>query len=288
MTAVAGHRPFGSTNVACNHGRLGACTPRAYPSHLEGMRVNGVARAGCIPLRPGGDRHDPISVGRDTRCRRRADVRGRRGVPRTRFIPVGLVVVVLAAGCSSKAGTPNLGLAGTTSTRANAVHSPALGASTAEAAVDGRSRIGRQLTATAGPLAMTPLCPASVLRLAVEVRRSDQSIGQAVRRLVLRNGGAAACSVRGYPAVSLLDGAFQPMPLRIHRTGADVAGVVLNRGESAQALIETSELPGPAGSCAPASVYVGVRLDGWARSLSARGEVPRCGGDLRVNPLRGG
>lgn len=198
-----------------------------------------------------------------------------------------LALVLLVAGCARTANTPSASLPDPTATKTPAVRSSTTQEPAAAAPVDASRLAGTQLAGNVAPRATAPPCSASAVRLTVEVQRGDQSIGQAVRRLVLRNDGLAACTVSGYPAVSLLDAAFRPMPSGSHRTGAEVASVLLRRGQSAETLIAASEMPGESGNCQAASVYVGVRLDGWTRTLTARGEVPRCGSDVRVNPLRG-
>lgn len=154
-------------------------------------------------------------------------------------------------------------------------------------------RCSRPVAAVAPPPSGAP-CAAENLRLAVE--GGDAGMGHRVTTLALRNTGPSACTVTGYPSVSLLDGDDKlltgvrpvqapgnyfaqggaPTPVEIrpqHAAWFDLAWSVIpheDRGET---------------TC-PSAKTVRVTAPGAASAIALPLAFTPCGGQVEVSPLR--
>lgn len=154
-------------------------------------------------------------------------------------------------------------------------------------------RCSRPVAASAPPPSGAP-CSGADLRLAVE--GGDAGMGHRVTTLALRNAGAAACTVTGYPAVTLLDDRGQtltsvrgvqapgnyfaqgraPAPVAVEPRQAayfDLAWSVMpheDQGETACPSVKTVRVTAPS-----ATAPIGLAL-----------AFTPCGGQVEISPLR--
>lgn len=154
-------------------------------------------------------------------------------------------------------------------------------------------RCSRPVAAVAPPPAGAP-CAAETLRLAVE--GGDAGMGHRVTTLALRNTGATACTVTGYPSVSLLDGdgrlltgvrAVQtpgnyfaqgraPTPVEIRPQQAawfDLAWTVIPHEDKGE-------------TTCPSAKTVRVTAPGAATAIALPLAFTPCGGQVEISPLR--
>lgn len=199
---------------------------------------------------------------------------------------MGVALVFLATACADGSGAARPAVSGRVSAGPWGASAARPAGPTVPASASALTAAGPQVVRTVAPPPAALACAPGAVGLAVDRQRGDQSLGIAVLRLTLRNRSTRPCALRGYPTVSLLDAQHRPEGVNVRRTGAEVTRVVLEPGEAAYALAATSETPGTAKACLPPSAFVVLDLPGWSRSLTAPGAVPRCGGDLRINPLR--
>ena len=154
-------------------------------------------------------------------------------------------------------------------------------------------RCSRPVAAVAPPPSGAP-CAAENLRLAVE--GGDAGMGHRVTTLALRNTGPSACTVTGYPSVSLLDGdgklltgvrAAQapgnyfaqgraPTPVEIRPQQAawfDLAWTVIPHEDKGE-------------TTCPSAKTVRVTAPGAASAIALPLAFTPCGGQVEVSPLR--
>lgn len=154
-------------------------------------------------------------------------------------------------------------------------------------------RCSRPVAAVAPPPSGAP-CAAENLRLAVE--GGDAGMGHSLTTLALRNTGADACTVTGYPSVSLLDDegklltgvrAVQapgnyfaqgraPTPVEIHPQQAawfDLAWTVIPHEDKGE-------------TTCPSAKTVRVTAPGATTAIALPLAFTPCGGQVEVSPLR--
>lgn len=154
-------------------------------------------------------------------------------------------------------------------------------------------RCSRPVAAVAPPPSGAP-CAAETLRLAVE--GGDAGMGHRLTTLALRNAGPDACTVTGYPSVSLLDGegrlmtgvrAVQapgsylaqggvPTPVEIRPQQAawfDLAWTVIPHEDKGE-------------KTCPSAKTVRVTAPGAATAIALPLAFAPCGGQVEVSPLR--
>ncbi|MNJ18829.1 Membrane-bound lysozyme-inhibitor of c-type lysozyme [compost metagenome] len=154
-------------------------------------------------------------------------------------------------------------------------------------------RCSRPVAAAVPPPSGAP-CASADLRLAVE--GGDAGMGHRVTTLALRNAGTAACTVTGYPSVSLLDGegklmtsvrAVQapgsylaqgraPTPVEIRPQQAawfDLAWTVIPHEDKGE-------------TTCPSAKTVRVTAPGAATAIALPLAFAPCGGQVEVSPLR--
>lgn len=154
-------------------------------------------------------------------------------------------------------------------------------------------RCSRPVAAVAPPPSGAP-CAAENLRLAVE--GGDAGMGHRVTTLALRNAGPSACTVTGYPSVSLLDGDGKLL------TGVRAAQPPGNYFAQARAPTPVEIRPQQAGwfdlawsviphedkgeTTCPSAKTVRVTAPGAASAITLPLAFTPCGGQVEVSPLR--
>ena len=165
---------------------------------------------------------------------------------------LALLVPLAALGLACSSSKDDAGSGTTTTTAA---------ASTTTTAGGGG---GSTTTTKAGPNA----CAAS--SLSAELGQSNAGAGQLYQPLVLRNTGKAACELRGFPGVSVLDSAGT-------RDGAEGAAVTLQPGGAASATLHTANGP-IGGPCEAASASMKVFPPGSTEAITFAASYTVCGG----------
>lgn len=171
-----------------------------------------------------------------------------------------LAVPVLALGAVACGSDKKDDASGTTTTTA--------AASTTTTAGGGG---GTTTTTKAGPAP----CPAS--SLSAELGQTNAGAGQVYQPLVLRNTGTAACELRGFPGVSVLDSAGTQIGQPATRDGAEGAAVTLQPGGAASATLHTANGP-IGGPCEPTSATMKVFPPGSTEALTFAASYTVCGG----------
>lgn len=136
------------------------------------------------------------------------------------------------------------------------------------------------------PTAATP-CRASQLRLASD--SGDAGAGNRVNVFSVTNAGTTACSVSGYPAVSLLDGQGRALTaVRSDQNPNTATPVVIPANGKAFFDIAWNVVPNEAAGqrTCPTAARVIVRIPGDTAALAVPLGFTPCGGRIRVNPFR--
>ena len=119
--------------------------------------------------------------------------------------------------------------------------------------------------------------------LAAELGPPGYGAGQVYVPLLLRNVGGRTCQLKGYPGVSLLDGAGNQLGEPAGREPQTPALVTLGPGEVASALLHTTNGP-IGGPCQAASTRVKVYPPNEVDALVVAGRFTACGG-FTVRPV---
>jgi hypothetical protein len=170
-----------------------------------------------------------------------------------------LLVPLAALGLACSSSKDDAGSGTTTTTAA--------GSTTTTAGGGG----GSTTTTKAGPTA----CAAS--SLSAELGQTNAGAGQVYQPLVLRNTGQAACELRGFPGVSVLDSAGTQIGQPATRDGAEGASVTLQPGGAASATLHTANGP-IGGPCDPASASMKVFPPGSTEAVTFAASYTVCGG----------
>lgn len=154
-------------------------------------------------------------------------------------------------------------------------------------------RCSRPVAAVAPPPSGAP-CAAETLRLAVE--GGDAGMGHRVTTLALRNTGPSACTVTGYPAVSLLDGEGKlltgvravPAPGNYFAQGRTPTPVEIRPQQAAWFDLAWSVIPheDKDETTCPSAKTVRVTAPGAASTIALPLAFTPCGGQVEVSPLR--
>lgn len=154
-------------------------------------------------------------------------------------------------------------------------------------------RCSRPVAAAAPPPSGAP-CAAAELRLTVE--GGDAGMGHRLTTLALRNAGAAACTVSGYPTVTLLDDKGQA--LTSVRAVPSTAGylvqgrasmpVAIRPGQAAWFDLAWSIIPheDQGETVCPSARTVRVVAPGAAAPIDLPLAFTPCGGQVEVSPVR--
>jgi hypothetical protein len=124
--------------------------------------------------------------------------------------------------------------------------------------------------------------------LAVVLRDGSPGAGQVYANLVFTNKGAAACTMSGYPGVSLLNASGAQIGQPATRNGGTVVSVRLTPGGSASSVLHTVNggiAPGP---CLAPSVSVKVFPPNELDAITAPGVFTVCGNQFDVAPVVSG
>ncbi len=154
-------------------------------------------------------------------------------------------------------------------------------------------RCSRPVAAVAPPPSGAP-CAAETLRLAVE--GGDAGMGHRVTTLALRNTGPSACTVTGYPSVSLLDGDGKLLtgvraaqaPGNYFAQGRAPTPVEIRPQQAAWFDLAWSVIPheDKGESTCPSAKTVRVTAPGAASAITLPLAFTPCGGQVEVSPLR--
>ncbi|MGX1692946.1 DUF4232 domain-containing protein [Brevundimonas naejangsanensis] len=154
-------------------------------------------------------------------------------------------------------------------------------------------RCSRPVAAVAPPPSGAP-CAAENLRLAVE--GGDAGMGHRVTTLALRNTGPSACTVTGYPSVSLLDGDGKLLtgvraaqaPGNYFAQGRAPTPVEIRPQQAAWFDLAWSVIPheDKGETTCPSAKTVRVTAPGAASAIALPLAFTPCGGQVEVSPLR--
>ncbi len=154
-------------------------------------------------------------------------------------------------------------------------------------------RCSRPVAAVAPPPSGAP-CAAENLRLAVE--GGDAGMGHRVTTLALRNAGPSACTVAGYPSVSLLDGDGKLLtgvraaqaPGNYFAQGRAPTPVEIRPQQAAWFDLAWSVIPheDKGETTCPSVKTVRVTAPGAASAIVLPLAFTPCGGQVEVSPLR--
>ncbi|WP_303718120.1 DUF4232 domain-containing protein [Brevundimonas naejangsanensis] len=154
-------------------------------------------------------------------------------------------------------------------------------------------RCSRPVAAVAPPPSGAP-CAAENLRLAVE--GGDAGMGHRVTTLALRNAGPSACTVTGYPSVSLLDGDGKLLtgvraaqaPGNYFAQGRAPTPVEIRPQQAAWFDLAWSVIPheDKGETTCPSAKTVRVTAPGAASAIVLPLAFTPCGGQVEVSPLR--
>ncbi len=154
-------------------------------------------------------------------------------------------------------------------------------------------RCSRPVAAVAPPPSGAP-CAAENLRLTVE--GGDAGMGHRVTTLALRNAGPSACTVTGYPSVSLLDGDGKLLtgvraaqaPGNYFAQGRAPTPVEIRPQQAAWFDLAWSVIPheDKGETTCPSAKTVRVTAPGAASAIALPLAFTPCGGQVEVSPLR--
>lgn len=154
-------------------------------------------------------------------------------------------------------------------------------------------RCSRPVAAVAPPPSGAP-CAAENLRLAVE--GGDAGMGHRVTTLAMRNTGPSACTVAGYPSVSLLDGDGKLLtgvraaqaPGNYFAQGRAPTPVEIRPQQAAWFDLAWSVIPheDKGETTCPSAKTVRVTAPGAASAIALPLAFTPCGGQVEVSPLR--
>ena len=113
--------------------------------------------------------------------------------------------------------------------------------------------------------------------LTAELGPSDAGAGQVYNPLVIRNTGTAACELRGFPGVSVLDASGTQIGQPATRDGNEGGAVLLQPGGAASATLHTANGP-IGGPCEAASASMKVFPPGQTAELTFAATYTVCGG----------
>ncbi|EDY46423.1 DUF4232 domain-containing protein [Streptomyces sp. SPB074] len=129
-------------------------------------------------------------------------------------------------------------------------------------------------------------CTAPGLKVALVAKGSDMN--SAYYDLQVTNTGGR-CAVRGYAGLSLLDGGGKQIgkPATRSEDGHGVGNVVLDKGDSAHAVVKTPGEGVTGGDCAAKPAKIKVYAPGNTEAVTSTGTagIRVCGGTLTVGPL---
>ena len=129
--------------------------------------------------------------------------------------------------------------------------------------------------ATTTTRATTADAHCATTQLKATLGQPDAGAGQVRTPLVLTNTGSAACDLRGFPGVSLLDASGKQMGQPAGREGSEGTTVVLKPGGSATATLHTNS--GIAGNCTGPSVALRIYPPDNTQAIELPTQYTACG-----------
>lgn len=140
-----------------------------------------------------------------------------------------------------------------------------------------------------GSAVSAPPCRANQVRLNIET--GDAGVGNRLTVFGVTNTGAAACSLAGYPGVSLLDAQGRALTaVRSDQNPQTTTPVAVPAGGKVFFDIAWTVVPyeGAGERVCPSAARVRVLLPGDPAALAIPLTFSPCGGRIRVNPFRSG
>lgn len=210
-------------------------------------------------------------------------------VPRLRRGPLGAVVLVTLAALTACGGegvtTSAPSPPGTSTGTATTVTSSASADATPGPAAPSSSR--NTPSVSPDPPGDAPRCTRG--RLALSLGRVSPGAGNLHAPLVFTNKGTAACHLKGFPGVTLLDASGERIGAPAQRSGDMRPAVVLAPGESAYAALHTLNKGTSDEPCRRPAASVQAYPPGstWALRTPARA-FQVCGGTFEVSAVRPG
>ena len=129
--------------------------------------------------------------------------------------------------------------------------------------------------ATSTTRATTASTHCTTAQLKASLGQADAGAGQVRTPLILTNTGSAACELRGFPGVSLLDASGKQMGQAAGREGTEGATVVLKPGGTASATLHTNS--GVAGSCTGPSTALRIYPPDNTQAIELPTQFTICG-----------
>lgn len=130
--------------------------------------------------------------------------------------------------------------------------------------------------------------------VSAELGAADSSAGHLVYVVILNNTGVTACTLDGYPTVTLLSSSSAPLPTN-QTDGNDGISSISNTptvvtvptGGTASFVLQWSDVPTDGDTC-PTSTWLEVQLPTQSVGALSDTTLQACGGDIFASPFRSG
>ena len=194
-------------------------------------------------------------------------------------VAMGALAVSLAAACSSGSKSAS---EGTTATNAPPTSTTISTTSTTSTASSTSGTGGSTSTTSAS----TSRCHTS--QLAAAVGQPQGAAGSAYVALTLTNKSSTACTLHGYPGVSLLDASGHQIGAPATRAAGPSPTIPLAPGAVASTTVHTLNAGVAPGGCRAPSSSVKIYPPDELDSLTAPGSITICGNTFSVTPIVAG
>jgi len=143
------------------------------------------------------------------------------------------------------------------------------------------------------PSTTTVALPCGASTTSATMGTSDSGVGHMVDAVVLTNNATQACTLEGYPTVTLLAGTT-PLPTTQTDGNDGITSVsitptllTLPVSGSVSFVLQFSDVPAGAASC-PGATWLLVQLPGGTVGTLASTDITPCGGAIYTSPFRAG
>lgn len=161
-----------------------------------------------------------------------------------------IAAAALAAGCSSSGGSTGSGSGTGSSATATSSASAGSGANSGATAAATTPATSTTTATNGAGASSTPSCATSDLK--VTIGSTEGAAGSVYLTLDFKNVSGSACTLYGYPGVSLAAGTSQVSPGAARSTASSKKLVTLAPGSIANAVLQVGEAGNyPASTCAP-------------------------------------
>jgi hypothetical protein len=199
-----------------------------------------------------------------------------------RVLVVTSALVAAACSSSSKRSEEATTLGTTPPTSATSTTSSTPGSTSASGATTTSSTPGGTSTTAA-----SDRCTSG--QLSVSVGFAQGAAGNIYVPVVLTNHGTTTCVIRGFPGVSLLDAAGNPIGSPATRDASQaVTSVTLAPGARASTIVHTLDQGIAPGGCRAASTSLRIYPPGQTASLTVPAHITVCGNTFSVTPMAAG